>query len=146
MGFPYRQNNLFEQSAPTRERDRGEDSREKAGRRPHVGQPAAGEVNPLRARAGRASGPRSRWRGAPTLIHALSGEATYTGVGGQADDREWRGLRPAPVRQARLSPARLNHAATKPRPPDLLTFQEALKLNYYTKSPNLLRLVQRLRE
>ena len=96
---------ISEQSAPTRKSERGEDSREKAGSCPHVGQPAAGEVSPLRARAGRASGPQSRWRGAPTLIHVRRGEATYTGVGGQADDGEWRGLRPAPLRQARLEPS-----------------------------------------
>lgn len=107
MGFPYHQSHLFEQSTPTREREQREDTekrREKAAGVCTWVSPPLGKSTPSAPGPG---GPLGRGvvAGGQTLIQAHRGEATYTGVSGQGDDREWWGLWSTPPRQARLQPS-----------------------------------------
>ena len=108
MGFPYHQSHLFEQSTPTREREQRENAEKRTERKLQVS--ACGSARhwgnpPLQRQGWEGLWAMESWQGGQTLTHARRGEATYTGVGGQGDNREWWGLWSTPLQKARLQPS-----------------------------------------
>ena len=108
MGFPYHQSHLFEQSTPTREREQRENTEKRTERKLQVS--ARGSARhwgnpPLQHQGWEGLWTMESWQGGQILTHARRGEATYTGVGGQGDNREWWGLWSTPLRKAQLQPS-----------------------------------------